>query len=446
MVKRTKLNTSSVGRFVKLGGLAGRVGASVVGNQVLDLARSGPSRQLRKTENLVRNAGRIAETLGELKGAAMKVGQMLSLHEGLLPPEVAEVLRSLQREAPRVPAEVMEFEIRGSLESFDDLFAELDFEAFAAASIGQVHLGALRDGRPVAVKIQYPLIDEIVKADLQNLRRLIQMVISLVFEIDVEPIWREVRDRLLEELDYTHEAANMRRMAELHRDVSEIVIPRVIDEASTRNVLTMELVEGIPADAACSDAYDQTLRDAWAQVLFEFQLRGLLSHRFLHADPNLANFAFREDGRVVVYDFGCVKEVPVDLAAGYAELLLAAVDGDKDSVPAILHRLGVYKEGGVPLPADVTDEYFETLAPVLRAEPPYTFGEDVELYHRLMDIGLSNWTQATDVRFPEDAIFIDRSLGGHFGNLSKLRATGPWRDIVLRYATQVANRQSTRDT
>ena len=100
----------------------------------------------------------------------MKVGQMLSLHEGMLPPEVAEVLRGLQKEAPRVPAEVMEFEIRGSLENYDELFEELDFEAFAAASIGQVHLGRLRDGREVAVKIQYPLIDEIVKADLKNLK------------------------------------------------------------------------------------------------------------------------------------------------------------------------------------------------------------------------------------------------------------------------------------
>ena len=106
--------TSAVRRFVKLGGLAGRVGASVVGNQVLDVARSGPAKQIKKTENLVRNAMRIAETLGEMKGAAMKVGQMLSLHEGMLPPEVAEVLRGLQKEAPRVPAEVMEFEIRGA--------------------------------------------------------------------------------------------------------------------------------------------------------------------------------------------------------------------------------------------------------------------------------------------------------------------------------------------
>jgi predicted unusual protein kinase regulating ubiquinone biosynthesis (AarF/ABC1/UbiB family) len=434
MAKRANLTASSLGRFVKLGSLAGRVGASVIGNQVLDVARSGPARQLRRTENLVRNAGRIAETLGELKGAAMKVGQMLSLHEGLLPPEVAEVLRSLQRQAPKVPAEVMEYEIRGTLDAFDELFEELDFDAFAAASIGQVHLGTLRDGRRVAVKIQYPLIDEIVKADLANLRRVIHTVISLVFELDVEPIWREVRDRLLEELDYTHEAANMRRMAELHRDVPEIVIPRVVEEATTRNVLSMELVEGISADDACSEAYDQSLRDSWARVLFEFQLRGLLAHRFMHADPNLANFAFREDGRVVVYDFGCVKEVPAGLAAGYAELLLAAVAGDKEAVPGILHRLGVFKEGGLPLPSAVTDKYFETLAPILRAEPPYTFGEDDELYHRLMDIGLSSWSQATDVHFPEDAIFIDRSLGGHFGNLSKLHATGPWRDLVLYYA------------
>jgi len=434
-----KLNTSSVGRFVTLGGLAGRVGASVVGNQVLELVRSGPARQLRRTENLVRNAARIAETLGELKGAAMKVGQMLSLHEGLLPPEVAEVLRSLQREAPRVPAEVMEDEIRGSLENFDELFERLDFEAFAAASIGQVHLGVLRDGRPVAVKIKYPLIDEIVRADLANLRRVVHLLVSLVFDLDVEPIWHEVRDRLLEELDYTHEAANMRRMAELHRDVPELVIPRVVTEASTRDVLTMELVEGLPPEVACSPACEQPLRDAWARVLFEFQLRGLFEHRFLHADPNLANFAFLGDGRVIVYDFGCVKEVPADLAAGYAELLVAAVEGNRSALPDIFRRLGVYKAGGLPLPSEVVDQYFEVLSPVLRAAPPYTFGEDPELYQRVLDISLRSWTEATDVRFPKDAIFIDRSLGGHFGNLSKLRATGPWRDLVLQFAGPVAH-------
>ena len=143
----------------------------------------------------------------------------------MLPPEVAEVLRGLQKEAPRVPAEVMEYEIRGSLENFDELFEELDFEAFAAASIGQVHRGRLRDGREVAVKIQYPLIDEIVKADLKNLKTLLRALLGLITDLDFEPVWSELRDRLLEELDYTHEAENIRRMAELHVDVPEIVIP-----------------------------------------------------------------------------------------------------------------------------------------------------------------------------------------------------------------------------
>lgn len=433
MAKSNGPSSSAIGRFVRLGGLAGRVGASVVGNQVLDLARSGPTQQIRKTENLVRNAARIAETLGELKGAAMKVGQMMSLHEGMLPPEVAEVLRSLQKEAPKVPAEVMEYEIRGSLENFDDLFESLDFEAFAAASIGQVHLGTLRDGRPVAVKIQYPLIEEIVKADLDNLKRVIQTVIRLVIDADVDALWGEVRDRLLEELDYTHEASNIHRMAELHADVPEIVIPRVVEEASARNVLTMEYVGGLSGEEACAEEIDQELRNRWGRVLLEFSLRGLLEHRFLHADPNMANFAFLEDGRMVVYDFGCVKEVSPLMAAGYADLLVAVIHRQDAAIPEILKRIGVSTTDGEPMSRDLTDPYVEIFSPVARTGPPYTFGDD-DMYRQLMEHGMDNWSKATNIQFPEDGIFVNRTLSGHYGNLSKLRATGPWRELILRYA------------
>jgi predicted unusual protein kinase regulating ubiquinone biosynthesis (AarF/ABC1/UbiB family) len=427
--------TSALRRFVKLGGLAGRVGASVVGNQVLDAARSGPGKQVKKTENLVRNAARIVETLGEMKGAAMKVGQMLSLHDGMLPPEVAEVLRGLQKEAPRVPAEVMGYEIEGALENYDELFESLDLEAFAAASIGQVHRGRLCDGRDVAVKIQYPLIDQIVKADLKNLKTLLRALLALVAEVEFDPIWAELRDRLLEELDYTHEAENIRRMAELHEDVPEIIIPKVVGEATTRNVLTMEYVTGIPPSEACSNRYDQDLKDRWGIVLVEFLLRGLLKHRFLHADPNLANFAFLEDGRVVVYDFGCVKKVPAPLASGYGDLMRAAGDGRGSEIPEILRKMGVSMKDGSPPPSELTDPYVELFGVILRETPPYTFGEDEGLYRRIFDLGMRNWQQSTDLLFPEDAIFIDRALGGHFGNLSRLRATGPWRDLVLRYTS-----------
>jgi len=425
--------TSAFRRFVKLGGLMGRVGASMVGSQIADLARSDVSKQIHKTEVLVRNATRIVETLGQMKGAAMKVGQMLSLHEGLLPPEVSAVLRSLQREAPRVPAEVMEYEVRGQLPDFDDLLESLEPEAYAGASIGQVHLGRLRDGRRVAVKIQYPLIEEIIRADLKNLKTLLRSLFSLFSDVDFSPVWVELRDRLLEELDYTREARNMRHMTELHADVPEIVIPPVVEEASTRSVLTMELVEGIAPDEACSERYGQELRNSWGVTLFEFVMRGLFSHRFLHADPNLANFAFREDGRVVVYDFGCMKEVPAGLAEGFARLTLAAIERRTDDVPRILFEMGMSK-GDDPLPVEVIGPYVELFAEIYRESPPYTFGEDETLYERILELGMANWSAARDMRFPEDMVFINRTLSGTFGNLNRLRASGPWRELGRTHA------------
>ena len=426
--------TSAFRRFVKLGGLAGRVGASMLGEEIAGFARSDLSQRIHKSEALVRNAIRVVETLGELKGAAMKVGQMLSLHVGILPPEVAAVLKALQSDAPRVPFEVMEYEIKGALPDYDRLFAHLEPEAFAAASIGQVHRAELRDGRPVAVKVQYPAIDYIIKADLNNLRRILGGLFSLFSKLDFEPVWEEVRDRLLEELDYAHEAENTRRMRELHAGVPEIVIPGVIGEASARGVLTMEYVEGIAPERAASDEFSQELRDRWGQVLFEFQYRGLLRHRFLHADPNLANFSFLEDGRVIVYDFGCVKRIPEKLATGYASLLRAVIFGRRADIPGILRDLGVFKEEGEALSREVIDPYIDLFGEILRSEPPYSFGEDKDLYQKLMDLGMENWSQARDLHFPQDVVFVDRSLGGHFGNLTKLKATGPWRELVLKYA------------
>lgn len=429
-----KPTSSALGRFVKLGGLAGRVGASVVGNQVLDLARSGPTRQLKKTETLVRNATRVAETLGELKGAAMKVGQMLSLHESMLPPEVAEVLSLLQQKAPSVPSEVMRYEVEGALHApVSELFADFEEEAYASASIGQVHRATLKDGRPVAVKIQYPAIDRIVTADLKNLKRLFKSLFGIFFEADFEPIWTEVRDRLLEELDYEHEAENMRQMAELYAGVPEIIIPRVVDELSTKNVLTMEFVGGIKPREAISDRYPQELKNEWGRVLFEFQVRGLYHDRLMHADPNLANFAFLEDGRVVVYDFGCMKRIPEKIVTGYTALVRALLEDRREDIPDLLLQLGVFRSGPVPIAQEVIDPYYDLILEMMREDPPYTFGEDERFYEKIMELGAANWSQSMDTHFPEDIIFIDRSFAGHFGNLTTLRAQGPWRQIADKY-------------
>jgi predicted unusual protein kinase regulating ubiquinone biosynthesis (AarF/ABC1/UbiB family) len=432
-MSRDDLITSAFGRFVKVGGLVGRVGASVLGEQAVGLLRDGPTAQLKKAENAVRNAIRIADTLGEMKGAAMKVGQMLSLHEGLLPPEVSAVLSVLQKQAPSVSFDVMEGELRRELENFDALFESLESEAFAAASIGQVHRGVLRDGREVAVKIQYPKADQMVEADLKNLKVLLGNLVGLVTNIDFEPIWEEVKERLFEELDYLKEADNIQRMAALHANTPEIIVPDVVQEATTKRVLTMGFVDGIPPGEAVSDQFPQDLKDQWGVTLFELTLRGLFEHRFLHADPNFANFAFREDGKVAVYDYGCMKEIPADLAAGYAGLMNSVLQGHKAAIPGILRSMGVYKGGGALLPRDMTDPYVDLVQDIVRSTPPYTFGEDDSIYETIYELGMSNWQNATDIRFPRDVVFIDRTLGGLFGNLSKLRATGPWRKLIRKY-------------
>ncbi len=430
---RDQLNTSALGRFVRVGGLVGRVGVSVLSDQAVGLLRDGPTKRLRKAENLLRNAARIAGTLGDMKGAAMKVGQMLSLHEGLLPPEVSAVLSVLQNDAPSVSFEVMERELRRELENFDDLFETIETEAFAAASIGQVHRGVLRDGREVAVKIQYPHADRMVKADLKNLKTLLGSLVGLFTDIDFEPIWVEVRERLFEELDYLTEAENIRRTAAMMADLPEIIVPGVVAEATTRRVLTMEFVDGIPPGEAATDAYSRQLRDEWGVTLFEFTLRGLFEHRFLHADPNFANFAFRDDGKVVVYDYGCMKKIPGPIAAGYAGLIDAVIEKRKAAIPEILRDMGVFKEGDTPLSRSVTDPYVDLMQDIVRASPPYTFGEDDTIYKALYELGMSNFQEANDIRFPRDMVFIDRTLGGLFGNLGKLGASGPWRALLRRY-------------
>jgi predicted unusual protein kinase regulating ubiquinone biosynthesis (AarF/ABC1/UbiB family) len=427
------LPTSSIERFLRLTSLVGRVGVSLAASRLLSLVQAPSTRLARRSEALARNAVRIVETLGRMKGGAMKAGQMLSLHADILPPEVAEVLRALQKEAPRVPAEVMEYEVQGALgPRFDQLFRSFDRNAFAAASIGQVHRAVLRDGRTVAVKVQYPMIREIIEADLRNLRTLFGAAVGLVSDMDFEPIWREVRDRLREELDYAREAKHVRRFTALYADMPEIVIPAVVWEATTDRVLTMEFVEGLSPDEACSGAQAQTLRDRWGQVLFEFLLRGVLVTGWLHADPNMANFGFLPDGRVIVYDFGCVKHLPARLRKGYAALARAALDGRRELVPEILHGMGVRKQDGVALSRNLTDPYFDLLSRVYRHDPPYTFGGEPGVYERLFELGVAHLGEASDVVFPRDIVFVNRTLAGTFGNLTRLRATADWREVAER--------------
>ncbi len=425
------LITSAFLRAARLGGLVARVGMSVAAQQARNFVLADPVQQMRRLENQLKNASRVVETLGEMKGAAMKVGQMLSLHEGKQPPEVAAVLGALQKSAPRVSFQTMYRQIQSELPDADRLFRSLEREPFAAASIGQVYRGVLHDGRSVAVKVQYPDIDNVVRADLKNLKAFFSALIGMFVRIDFDPLWDELRDRLLEELDYQQEAEHMREMAVLHSEIPEIIVPAIVSEASTARVLTMEFVESIDPTAACSERYPTTLKDRWGAVLFRFVVRGLLEHRFLHADPNFANFGFREDGGLVVYDYGCMKRVPPALADAYARLIGAVLDSRRAEIPRILKDMGVYhKNGGGSLELELIEPIFDLADEIFSAREPYRFVHDPELYARFFDLGRNRWQDTTDVQIPRDMIFIDRTLGGVVANLASLRAQAPWRELL----------------
>jgi len=332
-----------------------------------------------------------------------------------------------------VPFATMQKVLQRELPDFDVLFESLEPEAIAAASIGQVYRGRLRDGRIVAVKVQYPDIDQVVRSDLKNLKKLFGALVAMVADVEFDEIWEELKVRLLEELDYRLEAANMEKMQALHSAVPEVIVPGVVREASSQRVLTMDYVEGISPDQACSGRFDQALRNTWGAALLEFTIRGILSHRFLHADPNFANYAFREDGRLVVYDHGCVKEIPESLATHYVEVLRALLDGDLAALPGIFFEMGIYKrKSGRPLPRAVLDPIAEQALRIVGPES-FRFSADTEIYQILFDLKSQHFRELTDVALPPDMVFVNRTLSGLFGNLCRLEAEGRWRELLGRY-------------
>jgi predicted unusual protein kinase regulating ubiquinone biosynthesis (AarF/ABC1/UbiB family) len=270
------------------------------------------------TEFHIRTAERYAELLGRSKGALMKAGQMLSFVSAgpAVPTEFLSIyqtaLARLRDEAPPMAPElarsVLERELRQPTET---AFAELDWKPLAAASIGQVHAARLHDGRPVAVKIQYPGVADAIQADLKN-NELMTTFLGLMFGLsprkmsfDIRGAGREITARITEELDYRREAASQAEFASIYRGHPFIHVPEVIAELSTDRVLTQELVQGKPWSDALTAG--QELRNQWAEAIHRFVYAS--NHRFglLNADPHPGNYIFHDDGSVSFLDFGCVK-------------------------------------------------------------------------------------------------------------------------------------------
>jgi len=413
--------------------------ASVAGNlaktKVRSLFQSDDEAAAARAAANRESGNRIAATLGELKGAVMKVGQMASIAQDVLPKELSDALGKLQREAPPMDFEVIAAQVERELGAAPEvLFERFEREPFAAASIGQVHRATTDDGREVVVKVQYPGVEDAVDSDLAQLK--IALRASGIVNVGREALnasFKEVRARLHEELDYTNEADNVRLFRAFHGDRHDfMVVPEVVGERSAKRVLTLTYEPGDSLGELGDQGYDQAQRDALGRNLFRMMCSQVFELGIIHADPNPGNFAFRPDGTIVLYDFGCAKRLDLGVVSAYKDLIEQGIAEDWDAVDDALFRLGVRREGGPRPPNEFYKRWRDTFADPFLNVAIFDYGR-ATIHDEVVKLIPSSLKLMSSFQPATELIFLDRTVVGHYGNMRLLEARVPSYKLLESY-------------
>ncbi len=351
-----KIPTSRVRRTATVASLAAGEAVKQFGTRAANVARGEEASEEAMARRQLETAKQIVAALGTMKGAAMKLGQVMSfLDVGLVPEQHREEfqreLAKLRDAAPTVSFKQMRKVIEDDLEEpIKDVFASFDEQPIAAASIGQVYRATLHDGREVAVKVQYPGVAGAVRADMQNLEMIMRLLKRMTPGLDVKAIAEEVKDRIVEELDYELEAQNQRSLARIFAGHPFILVPEVVSSLSRERVLVSEFVSGVGFEELKTRS--QAERDRIGEIVFRFFLGCLYRHRQFSGDPHPGNFLLLDDGRVAFLDFGLFKR----LDQGPVDLELAAQRAVVEGNASALHSL-LAESGFLPHPERVDPEH-----------------------------------------------------------------------------------------
>lgn len=411
-----------IDRFLKLGTMTTKIAGRYLGAKVSGALRTTEQKRQRLNRAHDWAGAKMAETLGELKGPVMKLGQMASLASGLLPSSLAAPLEVLRKNAPPVPFEVVAEQVERELGGFpDELFSRFEDEPYAAASIGQVHRAVTRDGRQVVVKVQYPGMDATIDADLSQLRLAFRAFgVSRHRQDTFERFFEEVKRQLHEEVDYFKEAENVRLLAGFHRDRHPFVqIPEVIPSLSSQRVITLTFIDGDPLEKA--SAYPRETRDLIGERLVQMIYAEIFTLGALHADPNPANFAFRPDGSFALYDFGCIKRFSSSEQDGIATILKGALGGDLEAIDQGLTILGAVNPDAPAVDRRIYKGLLDLLAPALRADIPFDL-EASDVHRKAIALLPSIRKHAKRFTVPAGLMLLQRVNVGYYGNLRKLGA------------------------
>jgi predicted unusual protein kinase regulating ubiquinone biosynthesis (AarF/ABC1/UbiB family) len=426
--------TSRLGRSARIGALVAGQTARAAGGRVADRGRDDDARSHAQSRRYARIAEEVVEQLGRMKGAAMKFGQVLSTVDlPNLDPEDRERLKTklaaLRDDAPRVGFKDMEKVMRQEWgRPPSRVLADIDEEAAAAASIGQVYRARTHEGVDVAVKVQYPGIAEAVDADLRAARALVPLIKRLSPGLNGKALVEELRERISEELDYELEAANGRRVARAWRGHPHVIVPSVDTSLSTRRVLVTEWVDGI-AFGDMKQLPDAD-RDFLGETLYRFFFATAREHGMALGDPHPGNFLqCRKDGRLVAIDFGLMRTLPRDYLEREAAIYRAVTEDDAAGVSAAFRDLGYLT---APVDDELLMRYLKLTGEWMwEHEQPFRLTGDyaAELARDAMDLGPEWLRMVRSFDVPAEALLLRRMENLVFSVLCDLRAAADWRAV-----------------
>jgi predicted unusual protein kinase regulating ubiquinone biosynthesis (AarF/ABC1/UbiB family) len=407
-----KVPGSRLARLAGFGQLAGGVVGGVLTEGAKRLAR-GDRPHISDLLLTPANAIRVADQLSRLRGAAMKLGQMISMDAGdVLPAELTAILARLRDAAHFMPMTQLQAVLSAQWGSdWRRQFASFEDRPIAAASIGQVHRARLPDGRAVAVKVQYPGVAASIDADVDNVATLLRMSGLLPSSLDVAPLLREAKRQLHEEADYLREAEQMQRYGALLADEADFVVPAPLPEWSGPRVLVMDYIEAQPIETLAHAS--QAVRDHAIEALIGLVLREMFHFGYMQTDPNFANYRWQADkARIVLLDFGAARAVPPATVAAYRRLMQAGLEGDSAALKAALVDVGFVAPHTLARHGPALDGMIAVLMGHLGREGLFDFAdrsfvERLRIFSQPIMADRAAWHIP-----PADTLFVQRKVSG----------------------------------
>lgn len=420
-------------RLFHMGSIAAGIAGGVVAGGLRQLA-SGQRPDLSRLLLTPTNARHLTDGLSHMRGAALKLGQMLSMDTGaVLSPQLTTILATLRDDARHMPPKQLQSVLNAEWGTgWHSRFRRFDVHPFAAASIGQVHRAETLDGRNLAIKVQYPGVRASIDSDVDNIAALMRLPGLLPRGMDIAPLLAAAKQQLHDEADYLAEADHLRLFAGLLAGTPGFLVPDVHPDLSTAQVLAMTYVPSLPVDSLTTAP--QQVRDQAAADLIDLVLRELFSFHAMQTDPNLANY--RVDpatGRLVLLDFGAVRRIDPALSTSFRTLLNAGLLGDPDLIRAAMLQIGYFGPGTAPHHQDLILRMFQTAIAPLHQKTPFDFGQS-DLLERLRDMGMALGGERDLLHVPPaETLFLHRKIGGMYLLATKLRARVDLHALVQRY-------------